>query len=371
MSVPELKKADSGIYYIHWTEPGAPGQRGRSKRVSTRTADLAAAKAFLGQWLLMERDGADDASTLTVAELWTAYDAKHVQKKVAAKETASYSWQNLKPHFGALRPSGITQDTVDSYVERRHVGKIGRPSGDSTIRRELGALLACLNWCAEPRRRIIGKGDVPALELPPAGQPRDRWLKQGEMQRLFDAAARLRRGVRLSRVERFLWLALETAARKEAIFQLTWDRVDFETGVIHYNVPGRTVTKKRRASVPISKALRPVLERAFNERIGDHVLDNEADVWATVQLVAIEAGFGGQRPKVLRSEKPKATGVSPHVLRHTAATHMARRGVPLWIIAGILGNTIQQVQKTYAHHCPDGLRAGVEQISAGMLEAAE
>src|SRR5690606_28077362 len=134
------------------------------------------------------------------------------------------------------------------------------------------------------------------------------------------------------------------------------------------DVPGRKKTKKSRATVPISKALRPVLERAYEERTFTvpararkpaqtrtmtHVLDNGARVWSMIQLIAIEAGFGGKRPKVLRTEKPKATGISPHVLRHTAATHMARRGVPLWIIAKILGNSVRMVEKVYAKHAPD------------------
>src|SRR5690606_20748430 len=126
-------------------------------------------------------------------------------------------------------------------------------------------------------------------------------------------------------------IALETAARKQAILDLTWDRVDFETSTIHFDVPGRVKTKKRRASVPISSALRPVLERAHRERIGDLVLDNKAAVWKSIQVAAIKAGFSDQ--VVVRGDKPKATGISPHVLRHTAATHMARRGVSLFTIS--------------------------------------
>jgi len=100
-------------------------------------------------------------------------------------------------------------------------------------------------------------------------------------------------------------------------------------------------------------------------------MDNQADVWSTIQLVAIEAGFGGVRPKILRSEKPKATGISPHVIRHTAATHMARNGVPLWKIAKILGNTLAMVEKVYAKWSPDDPDGTVNRISGGFLEAAE
>ena len=77
----------------------------------------------------------------------------------------------------------------------------------------------------------------------------------------------------------------------------------------------------------MSRTLRKVLERAYEERQGDLVMDNKAEVWATIQSIAITAGFEGRRGR--NGTKPTATGISPHVLRHTAATHMARNGVPL------------------------------------------
>jgi integrase len=215
-----------------------------------------------------------------------------------------------------------------------------------------------LNFVAAPEQKLLKPSEVPHFKLPAASEPRDRWLRTAELQKLIDAAAEIRRGDYLSRGEIFLWLALETAARKTAIVELTWDRVDFETKTIDYNVPGRKKTKKRRSTVPISKALLPILVRAFEERNteSDLVLGNKHDPWKSIRLIA---------------KRAKVPGVSQHVLRHTAATHMARRGVPLWQIAGILANTVAMVEKVYAKHAPDGLVDAVNAISSGQLEAAE
>lgn len=337
----QLEKHENGTYYVHWTD----GRR--SKRVSTRTKDLAAAKVFLAQWLLMEKEQPAPGAVFTVADLWALYNGKHIERNVASPETADFSWKNLEPHFGKLTLAEVTQDVVEKYEEKRKSGKIGRKSVSSTVRRELIALRACFNWCAEPKRRIIDPKTLPVFDLPEDGEPRDRWLRLEEIQRLHKAAVELRRGDRLSRGERFLWLALETAARKEAILQLTWDRVDFETGVIHYDVPGRKQTKKRRAAPPISSGLRAVLERAYEERRGDLVMDNGAEVWRLIKNIA---------------DRAKVADVSPHVLRHTAATHMARNGVPLYHIAGVLGNSLAMVEKVYAKHAPEALRAAVNNI---------
>ncbi len=357
MSIPSLTQADSGHWYARWTD----GRR--SKRKSMGTRDAAVAQTRFAQWLLL--GGADVQAEVTykVADLWAVYDAKHVQPNVANPDTHRWSWANLSAHFADLTLAEVTE-AVPSYVAARTAGRIGRPAKSATVRKELALLRACFNWCADAkfRKPLIKLADVPGFGLPEDSEPRDRWLREEEVARLLAAAERLRVGNRLSRVERFLWLALETAGRKGALLDLTWDRVDMETNVIHLRDPEKRATKKRRASVPISRALRPVLERAYAEREGDLVLDHGGDVWAALQAVAVAAGFAASRERAPNG-KPRATGISPHVMRHTAATRMARRGVPLYIVAKVLGNTIQVVERTYAKHCPDDLRAAVDTIS--------
>lgn len=371
-SAPYLKRTGNGTYYVHWTEDRV------GKRVSTRTKDLADAKAFFAQWMLMERNAPAEGAAVTVADCWLVYDRHHVQKNVMARKKAEYYWTLLEPVFGVTLVSALSQEAIDAYVNKRERDGV-KPS---TIRNELGYMVAAINYCTTKPHKLIepsmAKDVIDGLTLPPPGEPRDRWLRTPEIQALLDAATYMRKRLpspgadhdRLSRGERFLWIALETAARKEAILDLTWDRVDFETGTIHFNVPERKITKKRRASVPMSTALRPVLERAYRERQGDLVMDNKGAVWATVQSAAIYAGLAPEQ-KIGSGRKPKATGISPHVLRHTAATHMARRGVALWIIASILGNTLAVVEKVYAKWQPSEMRAAIDMISNNELEPAE
>lgn len=367
MSGPRLECAENGVWYVHWTD----GRR--TKRVSTRQKNLQAAKSFFAAWLIEDRT-ADPETTraFTIAQLWKVYFEKHVERPGAPASTARFTWNNLAPHFGDRLVSEIDQDLVDAYLAKRTSGAIGGRAVGSTIRRELITLRACINWCADPKRRMVAAGDIAPFDLPAEAAPRDRWLRHDETQKLLTAAASLRTDGRLHRVEVFLWLALETAGRKTALLELTWDRVDFETGVVHLNVPGARTTKKRRADVPMSAALRPVLERAHAERRNARVLEHGGDVWPTLQIVVERAGLApGKRAPRRNGDKPKKTGISPHVLRHTAATQMARAGVPLWKIAKVLGNSLVMVEKVYAKHCPDDLREAVDRISNGRLEAAE
>lgn len=380
----------SGIFYVHWSEKTPRGERGRSRRVSTKTCDPVQAekvrkllsltgetsaqpkvqcsrcKAFAKLFFELIDDGklspaemighkAEPVAAPTIAELWASYLEEHVKRKVASPITLEKSWANLEPHFGQLRFSAASQEVVDRYEKKRQRGAIGRPSQPATIRKELTALRSCFNWCASPKRKILKKEDLPVFDLPPSSEPRDRWLRPNEIEALMKAAAANSRHLdktgRMGRGERFLILGLETAARSEAIRQLTWDRVDWQTKTIDFNVPGRKRTSKRRSVVPISKALEPVLLRMYGERISDYVLDSDAPVWKSIRRIAKAAGV---------------PDVSPHVLRHTAATLMARRGATLFHISRVLGNTTAMVERIYAKHQPDDLRAAVNKISTSL-----
>lgn len=364
MPTPILKADKSGTYYAHWSDDR------RSKRKSMGTASRAEAEARFAHWLLLRHtlDATTNTRVFTVGDCWTVYAAKRLPL-VAAQDTALLTWANLKTHFDAMLVSEVDQAAVDAYVRKRTTGKLGRKVQPQTCRRELATLVAVLNFCGAPAQKMLDPKTLPVIELPPSAEPRDRWLRMHEMQALLTAAREMRVGDRLSRGERFLRIALETGARLQAILELTWDRVDFDTGVIHFDVPGRQKTKKRRAAVPISATLRPVLLRAHGERINDLVMDNQGAIWATVQRIAIRAGLGGAAE--MGSDKPRATGISPHVLRHSAATHMARNGVPLFTIAKVLGNSYQMVEKVYAKWCPDDPAGTVDMISNGVLETTE
>jgi len=42
--------------------------------------------------------------------------------------------------------------------------------------------------------------------------------------------------------------------------------------------------------------------------------------------------------------------VSPHVLRHSAATWLMQAGVEIWDAAGFLGMTVEVLTRVYGHH---------------------
>ena len=335
----QLRRNPRGVYEIHWTE------QGRSRRVSTRTDDASAAAAYLQTWRAELTAEQDAAAAGTVTGVLVRYFEEHVNRKVLGQGTAEKCRRFLEEHFGAMPPATIRKAHVRAYETVRAVGVIGQPAGPSTVRRELGVLKAALRHAVSEGR--LRAGDVPAIALPPASEPRERWLTDGEMARLWDAAKAGRTEGRLSRVEVWLHLAYYTGRRKRAIETLTWDRVDFEANTIDFEEPGRTRTKKRRGVAYMHPTLRAVLDRAKREA-GDearYVLGHSGSVRKALATLARRAGV---------------PDLSPHVLKHTCATHMLRRGVSIWDVAGALATTPATITRVYGKHVPEAQKRAVE-----------
>jgi integrase len=63
--------------------------------------------------------------------------------------------------------------------------------------------------------------------------------------------------------------------------------------------------------------------------------------------------------------------VTPHVLRHTAATWMMQSGTSPWEAAGYLGMTVEMLLERYGHH-PDhfsGARKSFSKHREAVVEA--
>jgi integrase len=289
-------------------------------------------------------------ASLTCTALWALYEAESVAK-TADPERAKSAWKALSVHFGDRTPQSITQAVVDEYVRKREAGAIGRGAKRSTIWFELAKLTASWNHAAERRPAAIA---ATTSRSSTCWSPRPRAIAgSGTTRSTPSSTPRLLRARRPADEVRAVPVArARDCSRRGAIEALTWKQVDFDTRVIHYLPDGAVQTSKRKASVPISDALLTVLRRAYDERKGPYVLDGTSWIYDELRRVAAAAGI---------------EGLTPHVLRHTAATIMARNGVDLWIIAGILGNTVAMVEKVYAKHNPDHGRGAVNTISAGRL----
>lgn len=327
------------VFYIQWWEDG------RARRLSCRSSNQSEARRFLAEFIA-GLDAPEIPHAPTVGAILDGYLADREPRTHSA--TIRQCCDTLKRHLADLPIDLLTKEQVRRYTDaRRKMGaqgaaaqhrKIVRPISDGTIIRELGVLRAALAWAVRERWIV----SAPHVERPSAPQPRERWLTQEEAGRLLEVAS-------APHIKLFIALALYTAARAGAILQLTWNLIDLKSGTINL---GESRGKKRRATIPITDELHILLEEASQAATCPFVIE-----YGGLPVASIKTGF---RAAVRRAE---LSGVTPHVMRHTAATWMVQRNVPIGMIAAWLGDSEHMIQSVYGHHSPEWLKQAAAALS--------
>ncbi|MFB0492006.1 integrase [Methylobacterium sp. OAE515] len=327
------------------------------KRVSRRRlecSDAAGAAAEFSR-IVAEAERPVDPDVRTI---WNAYVADKAGRRIA--ENMGWTGRAVLPFFGDLKPDAISEKTCRAYVATRRSAKrgsaaqqarleaAGKPPAlgvaDGTIRTELNQLRAALLWAE--KRRMIGR--APAIEMPSAPVARERHLTRREFERLLDASE-------TPHLRLYLLLAISTAGRNAALLELTWDRVDFERGLVFLGPRHVLRPQKGRATVPMTNALRAALSDALAYRRGDRVI-----TWAGEPVASVRTALG---KAVKRAGLPKVT---PHMLRHSAAVWMAEDGVRMEEIAAYLGHADAIItQRVYARFSPAHLRKAAGSLEVG------
>lgn len=305
-----------------------------------------------------------------VGDVLAAYAEEVAVNRASSTTLLSYITY-LAEWFGDIFVSSIDPAKVRGYGAARKAKKIGSADpgirarapvpADSTIRKELGVLVAALNHAREQHRLTR----VPPIELPPSAPRRDRWCTPEEVAALLqatlaaggsttkkvDAGIKLRRHLRL-----FIMLALATGGRRSALTEIKWVQVDLVNGMIDLNAPGRAQTAKRRPRVPIDAWMVDALKEAQTPFVIECRGKPVKSIARAFHALAVRAGL---------------PDVTPHVLRHTVGTWAAQAGKPMGHIAWLLGHSSQTTTEIYAHQHPDFIKDTAGEVGRRMKWSPE
>jgi integrase len=247
--------------------------------------------------------------------------------------------------FGDKMLSAINGDLCREFVKIR--------STPTAAREDLATLRAAINYHREEGHceKIV------SVTLPEKPVARERWLTRSEAARIVWAAWRFREiqkgrpTDRRSRrhVARFVLVALYSGTRAGAVCAAALEPmegrgwIDLDKGIFYRRPAGARETKKRRPPVPLPRRLLAHLRRW--KRLGQRF----AVEWNGEPVKDCDKAF---------RNVARAAGlpdVTPHVLRHTAATWQMQLGTDPGQAAEYLGMTLKTLHDNYWHHHPDYL----------------
>lgn len=322
-------REDRATWEIVWYE------RGKRRRRSCGTQDRGEADQQLSDALSGERPaGPCDPSERPITQILNAYMDEHAPT-VADPERIGYAVKALLPFWERNMAGDVKGSTCRAYARHRAKKKIG----DGTIRRELTTLRAAINHDYR-EGRLTRPVPVVLPKRPPA---REVWCDRDEIARMVRSARKQKRARKY--LPHFILLAFYTGQRKRAILGLRKPQIDQQSWVVDFNPPGRVQTAKRRPKVPAPRklltTLRPLLERT-------------PDLGFVINLHGrpvhdIKHGFAKA------AKDAGLHGVTPHTMRHSAATHMVRNGAERGVVSEFIGASKEVIDRVYAHHAPDYL----------------
>jgi integrase/recombinase XerD len=305
-----------------------------------------------------ERD--ELARLLDEHDTWLA-----VERGLAANSLAAYR-RDLRRYAEYLRRHGVTdatavdESTVAAYVDslKRAKDEDGAPRyAPSSIARALVAVRSFHRFCRE--EGIVDADPSEEVGAPRVPQGIPKALTEEEVDALLGAV--VGDDPRALRDRAILETLYATGVRISELVGLDRRDLDFDSALVRVLGKGdkeRVVPIGRSASGALDDYLRrgrPALERPqTRSRVaGDPVLLNarggrltRQGCWKIVTTAGGRVGLEGR--------------LSPHVLRHSCATHMLEHGADIRVVQELLGHASLSTTQVYTKVSPERLRAVYE-----------
>lgn len=342
------------------------------------TGDRERAERALAQWIAEKyqpaRERGRDPNQIAIADVVNVYLKDVAPGHSAPAETAS-RLTTILAFFGEMTVGQINGRLCRDFVATQ--------TSQAAARRKLEDLRSALNHY----RREGYCTSVPAIVLPPKPKARERWLTRDEAARLIWAAWRMRqtwKGVESDRrtgrhIARFILVGLYTGTRSAAICAAATRPtpghgfVDYDRGIFYRRAAGARETRKRQPPVKLPVRLLAHMRRwrhceqqiktkarGKSLNAGRRISEDFVIEWNGKAVGSIAKAF-----RSVRDQAGLGSDVTPHVLRHTAATWLMQAGTDPWAAAGFLGMTVDVLIDTYGHHHPDFQAEAAEKITSG------
>lgn len=248
----------------------------------------------------------------------------------------------LVPFFGALPIEKITTQHVEQYKAEALKEGVAR----KTINNRLAVLSKCMTT-AYDWFDIFGKPPkIGWLKCPP---PNTDFLSADECTLLLSKAD--------GTIREMIVTALRTGLRQGELAGLQWSCIDWQNRIltVRYTRCPRTgklnsPKSNRERHIPIDVDVYDMLWKRKRDT-GYVFLDQRDKPYGAERLI-----------RQLREVRYRA-GLRPlgwHLLRHTFASHLAMRGVPLHIVQKLLGHSTIGMTMRYSHVAPSTLRAAID-----------
>ncbi len=366
---PQIRKVDlkTGTRYEVVVDTGSPDGRRTQTRRRFRTEREA--KVFLVSTAAAVDTGTfvrpTERTLAAACQDWLA--AKH-NLKASTRRNYEVALQPVVDTLGAHPIQRIRKRDLDDLVAKLRAGEVEDRRAYKA--RSVNKLLMTLGQVLESelRQGHVVRNVAALVERIPVDAPVFRTLTEAEAVKVMDHVCR----------DRVAWVLALSGLRRGEIAGLKWQHVDLEAGTLTIAdtrtpvtglgiVDGTPKSRSSRRTLPLPDDLAAVLKAARRTQAAERLAMGAA-YQGGEYVVCDEAG----RPRnpawlydhwarmLAELEIPR---VRLHDARHSCATLMHLKGVPIAVIAAWLGHASAAFTlATYAHSQPDALKAAADAL---------
>ena len=262
--------------------------------------------------------------------LWEEAAVRWIKEKESEKKSIKDDISRLRmlPKLRGVYLHHMSRDFIMEVVD-------GLPCGNSTKNRYI-ALIRAILYKARDEWNWIDK--APKLKLKKEAAHRVRWLKPEEAERLINALPD-------NHWRSIAIFSFCTGLRQRNVFGLRWEQVDLDRKTA-WIYPDETKSGR-----PIGVPLNDVAVRVLSERMGIH----ETYVFTNRENKPVSALSSKMWKRTL--ERAGISNFRWHDIRHTWASWLVQRGVPLLALKEMGGWERLDMVMRYAHLATDHLTA--------------
>lgn len=356
-----------------------PGPDGKRRQVSVRAKTEREAAAKLRDLRKRADDGRDVTQrTMTVEQLlttWLSDVAPTRQSPKTVQVSGSLITGRLIPALGALRVTALRPEHVEQFLK----AEAAKGAARSTLRRLRHILSTSCRWAQS--RRILTWDPAALALMPPTTATKParvtRALDENEARQLLDAA----RGHRL---EAWVALALTYGLRPGELGALQWSSLDLKAGTMAVGAalkwtPDGTVVGDTKTGKVRTLSLPPELVELLEQHRRRQAAERNEHTGWPAQWAGLVFTTSAGTPVDARNVRPVLDSiakraelghVTPYALRHSACSLLCADGVPLELVADVMGHAdTQMVSRHYRHQLSPSITAALYTASR-LLGAA-
>ena len=282
---------------------------------------------------------------MDIRDSFKLFSATHARSGASIHTIRAYLGDS-KSFLAWLRSSefqsqSVGKDALGAWIESQYAQEMA----PKTIRRRVASLRSILQWLVEQGHLIQNPFNEMKIRIPiPRSLPKH--LSSQEIHRILQQAKRIATE-RAWITDKSFWLGLEilysTGIRVSELCGIRLEDWDSQTGRIYIRGKG----SRDRVVFIIDTQVLSSMASFISERLGWNsrttcLLIRNGGQALTPDLIRRRLHLAAVNANVLRR-------VTPHMIRHTAATHLLEAGIDIRYVQSLLGHSSIAVTEIYTH----------------------